>query len=74
MSTRKCKLELELFNVLPQYLPFRMLIGNVSNEESARSLYRNLDKESESIVTPHYGSREYIFAMVGGTFRRGPDI
>ena len=44
-----------------------MLIGNVSNKESARSLYRNLDKESESVVTWHYGSREDVSAMVGGT-------
>ena len=53
--------------VVPQYLPFRLLRGNVTNKETARGLYRNLDKESESVVTWHYGSREDISAMVGGT-------
>ena len=44
---------LRIILVLPQYLPFRMLRRNVSNKESTRGLYKDLDKESESIVTPN---------------------
>ena len=40
-------------------------VGNVTNKEAARSLYRIVDKATESIVTPLYGSRDDIFAMVG---------